>query len=273
MAFQQVRSNPGGEDSPRRSSQTDLLQRLQPVDLNDLRLRHLTKNIEQGLALIRDYEEALLYENDPARQMKYTRQITRLRDSITAYQKEYTELQEYTESQEGKLSDKRKPLEEEIDRHLAEVERTLNPLLEGQKTIQGNLDVLRAAILNHFTTTERAIIAPILEELDQEELTTCQSLLEAIPTGIFSPEEMQMSLAIVKQALDEMRQRAAVLPHLTPTNASYLAMLIARPPQQMEKKLAIILPVIPFLLSYQGEISLERSFALKETWKRLMSKI
>ena len=58
----------------------------------ELRLQHLEDNIRQDQDLLKKYEDALLYEDDPRRQSKYTREITRLRESAEVYQKEYDEL-------------------------------------------------------------------------------------------------------------------------------------------------------------------------------------
>lgn len=57
-----------------------------------LRLQHLEDNIKQDLALLKEYEDTLRYEDDPRRKAKYSREIEQLRESATRYQKEYSEL-------------------------------------------------------------------------------------------------------------------------------------------------------------------------------------
>jgi len=56
------------------------------------RLTHLVDNIRQDLALLKAYEDALRYEDDPGRQAKYRQKIEQLRESATRYWQEYEEL-------------------------------------------------------------------------------------------------------------------------------------------------------------------------------------
>ena len=58
----------------------------------ELRLRHLEDNIKQDWELLREYEEALRYEDEPRRKAKYNREINNLRESANRYEKEYDEL-------------------------------------------------------------------------------------------------------------------------------------------------------------------------------------
>jgi len=57
-----------------------------------LRLEQLTDNIRQDLSLLKEYEDALRYEDDPRRRARYRREIERLRESATRYQGAYDEL-------------------------------------------------------------------------------------------------------------------------------------------------------------------------------------
>lgn len=56
------------------------------------RLGDLVDNIAKALDLLKEYEDALLFEDDPRRRARYTREIERLRVSVARYRSEYDEL-------------------------------------------------------------------------------------------------------------------------------------------------------------------------------------
>ena len=65
------------------------------TEVDSLRLQHLADNIRQDLALLKEYEDALRYEDDPRRCARYRREIERLRESTVEYGREYGHLQAF----------------------------------------------------------------------------------------------------------------------------------------------------------------------------------
>ena len=61
-------------------------------DINSKRLKDLEDNIRKDQELLKNYEDELRYESDPGRLANYSRQIERLRESLTRNQQEYDEL-------------------------------------------------------------------------------------------------------------------------------------------------------------------------------------
>ena len=139
----------------------------------ELRLQHLEDNIRQDQDLLKKYEDALLYEDDPRRQSKYTREITRLRESAEVYQKEYDELFKYVNG-----SPTAQMLSVEIE--LKQVDRKLDKLYAGQKAIYENINHLRQGLLTHYKASEKNLIAAISEKFDQSQIKTISALLSAV---------------------------------------------------------------------------------------------
>ena len=61
-------------------------------DINSKRLKDLEDNIRKDQKLLKNYEDELRYESDPSRRANYSRQIERLRESLTRNQQEYDKL-------------------------------------------------------------------------------------------------------------------------------------------------------------------------------------
>jgi hypothetical protein len=75
-------------------------------DIIEIRLQHLADNIHQDQGLLKDYEDALRYEDDPRRRARYRREIEQLHESVARYQREYSELEAQVAGEpSGKMRD------------------------------------------------------------------------------------------------------------------------------------------------------------------------
>lgn len=64
-----------------------------PADnASSIRLQQLHDNVQQDLELLKDYEDALRYEDDPRRRARYRREIEKLRESAARYKEETASL-------------------------------------------------------------------------------------------------------------------------------------------------------------------------------------
>lgn len=244
------------------------VQQLDQIEVDLFHLQHLRDNIRQHLDLLNEYEGALIYEDDPLRRARYLRQIERLRSSLEEYQQEYHELQTTLTSREsGQLAD--------IGAQLREIDTKIDAILAEQIGDQANTGKLRAAMLVPLGPAERVITATMLERLNQKQLFTIQGILNALRKRQFSQKELKATLSALEDALDELRRQRSFLSYLTADDIDYLSELLARPSSDMNisDKLAITIPIIPFILSYQREISLQRGLKLKQVWDRLVTKV
>jgi hypothetical protein len=231
------------------------------------RLRHLADNIRQDLALLKDYEDALRYEDDPRRRARYRREIEQLRMSAAEYQGQYNELRaEVSGTPPQELQD--------VGTQLQMMDSKLDALLAGQAAIQDNLTDMRQAVLARFDASEQTIIAAVTEHLDQSQLTTVQSVLDAIEAELVPTGELQETLAAVQHVLAEIQQRQVTL--FEPTLASeieHLSEVIAAPKLDLKHKLKVTVPIIPLFLSYEGEVELGSGLNLETAWQRLAAKV
>ena len=150
----------------------------------------------------------------------------------------------------------------------------LDALLEGQEAIRDDLVALRRTVLDRFDAGERALIAAWVERLDQAQLETVATVLEAIDAGAVPTRELEETLVAVRAALTELREGGTPLEERLPPGAvERLAEAVDAPRLDVRHKLKVALPIIPWLLSYEGEIELGSGVDLEAAWRRILRKI
>ena len=233
----------------------------QRTGLGGVRLSDLADNVRQDMDLLKQYEDALRYEDDPRRRTKYRREIQRLRESAARHRQEYDEVQaEATGEPSVAMRD--------IASQLQEMDSRLNALLEGQTAIRDGLTDLRRDLLARFDSSERTIITSVVERLSHSQLAAVQAVLDRLETQSVSEEEILHLLDAAQQMMAELQQQAVVLP-----GQQELAEVIAAPTLDAKHKLKVTLPIIPLLLAYEGEIELRSGLNLDAAWKRLVTRI
>ncbi len=224
----------------------------------NLRLQHLEDNIKQDLALLKKYEDAERYEDDPRRQTRYKREIQQLRESATRYQQEYDELQ-------VQIIGEPTPQMQDVALQLEQINTKLNRLSAGQKAIYENINHLRKGLLNHYKASEQHIIAVITKQLDQTQISTISSVLEALEANEVSEVETQLLLEGTQQMLAVLNQRNIILP-----GQQEVTKAIKAPELDAKHKLKVTLPIIPLILEYEGELELGTGINLKRAWQKLV---
>lgn len=227
----------------------------------ELRLKDLDDNIEQDLALLKKYEDTLRYEDEPRRKAKYQRDIEQLRESANRYQQELNELQRQIISEPNVHT-------QTVAIQLQQVNTKLDRLSAGQKAIYENINHLHQGLLARYKDSEQNIIAAITEQLDKAQITTISTILDALEADQVSEGEMQNILQSIHLILTTVQQRGIALPAYQKT----LAEVINRAELDTKHRLKVSLPIIPFLLDYEGELELGTGIKLKavlqELWVR-----
>jgi hypothetical protein len=224
----------------------------------ELRLQHLEDNIKQDLALLKKYEDAERYEDDPRRQTRYNREIQQLKESATRYQQEYDNLR-------MQISGESTPQMQDVAIQIEEIKTKLNRLSAGQKAIYENINYLRKQLLNHYKASEQHIIAVITERLDQSQISTISSVLEALEANEVSEFETQQLLEGTQQMLAVLNQRNIVLP-----GQQEVTEAIKAPELDAKHKLNVTVPIIPLILEYEAELELGTGINLKAAWQNLL---
>jgi len=232
-----------------------------------LRIQHLADNIQKDLDLLKEYEDILRLEDDPRRRAKYRREIEQLRESAASYKREYDELQ-------IQITGKPTVAMQNVEAQLQQMDTKLSTLLVGQKTIQDTLVNLRRTVLARFDASEQTIITTIVDRLDQEQLVNTQAVLDSIATRQFAENELHETLVAVRDTLNEIHQKETFLSdsHLT-SEIEDLSDVVDAPELDVSHKLKITVPIIPFILSYEGEMALKSGMNLESAWHRLLSKV
>ncbi|KAB8334715.1 hypothetical protein SD80_010260 [Scytonema tolypothrichoides VB-61278] len=228
----------------------------------DLRLQHLEDNIRQDQALLKEYEDTLRYEDDPRRQSRYKREIKQLRESANCYQKEYDELRvQITGESNVQMQD--------VAIQLQQMNTRLDRLSAGQKAIYENINHLRQGLIARYSTGEQNIIAAITEQLDQSQMVMISTVLDAIETNQVTEGEMQRILQGIQRRITKLQQNGIALP----PNQAALAEVIKAPGLDFKHKLKVGIPIIPFILDYEGELELGTGINLKAALQALMMRL
>ncbi|NJL63875.1 MAG: hypothetical protein HC903_21135 [Methylacidiphilales bacterium] len=219
------------------------------------RLQDLEDNIAKDQELLKDFEDELRYETHPKIIARYNRDIKRLRESVTGYQQEYNELQQELTGQSSAQM-------QEMGNQLQEMDTKLNILLSSQVAIYENLDQMRQNLLLRYDATEQATIKAVTQQFNQNQLVLTQNLLDALETNQVSEQQMQQMLAVLEERV----------PALPPSQAA-VAEIIKAPELDARHKLKVTLPLVPFLVDYEGELELGSGFNIKSAWEQLLTKL
>jgi len=226
------------------------------------RLKDLEDNIKEDSALLKDYEDALRYEDDPRRQVKYNREIEKLRESANRYQQEYDRLhQQITGESTVQMHS--------VAIQLEEVNNRLDRLSAGQKAIYGNINHLRQGLLAHYEAGEKNIISAITYQLNESQINTISALLDAIEANKVSDAEMQNILPSIQEGLSILQQRCITLTD----SQEEIVQVINAPQMDFKHRLKIAVPIIPFILDYEGELELGTGINLKEALKQFRARL
>ena len=219
------------------------------------RLQDLEDHIAQEQELLKEFEEVLRYETDPRRKAGYRRDIERQQESVASYQQEYNKLQQELTGQPSARM-------QEMGNQLQQMDTKLNILLSSQVAIYENLDRMRQDLLLRYDTTEQATIEAVAQQLDRNQLLLTQNLLDALEANQVPEQQMQQMLAVLAERV----------PALPPSQAA-VAEIIKAPELDAKHKLKVTLPLVPFLVDYEGELELGSGFNIKSAWEQLLTKL
>ncbi len=228
----------------------------------ELRLQHLEENIRQDQDLLKAYQDALRYEDDPRRQAKYSREIDKLRESANSYQKEYDELREQITGEPNVKM-------QNVAIQLQQINTKIDRLSAGQKAIYDNINHLRQGLLARYDVGEQNIIAALTEQLDQSQMVMIATVLDAIEANQVTEAEMQPIFQGIQQTITKLQQNGTSLP----PSQSALVEIINVSELDFKHRLKVAIPLIPFILDYEGEIELGTGINLKTALQALMMRL
>jgi uncharacterized protein YeeX (DUF496 family) len=219
------------------------------------RLNDLADNIAKDQELLKEFEDVLRYETNPRVKAGYRRDIEDLEKSVNRNKQKYAELRQQLA---GNSSSKM----QEMGSQLQQMDAKLNLLLSSQVAIYTDLNQMRQDLLNRYDASERSVIGAIAQQLNQNQLAVTQALLNALERNQVSEPQMQQMLAVLEERI----------PSLPPSQAA-VAEIIKAPELDAKHKLKVTLPIVPFLVDYEGELELGSGFNIKSAWEQLVAKL
>ena len=227
----------------------------------DRRLQDLENNIQQDLALCKEYEDTLRYEEDPRRKAKYKREIASLMASATKYQRDLNELKNNVSQITVNNS--------ETNIKLESIETQLGILTNTQVAMCDFLSNFRQEILSQYKAGELNIVESITNKLEDNQLITVKLILTALAKEQISEVEINQILDGTQQALKVLEKRNINLP----AEQKALAEVFSDPKLDAKHRLKVAIPIIPFILTYEGQIELGNGVNLKSVWQNLGAKL
>ena len=216
------------------------------------RLTDLLDNITQDQKLLKEFEEELTVEQNPRTLKKYKKEIKRQQESIDNYKQEYTEL-------EQQLIGISPPQIQVVGNQLQIIENQLQQIDAKLNIVLINQD----SLLIRYQVSEQAILRVFIEQLNQTQLAFTENMLNAVAANQVSESEMLQMLAVLESRI----------PSLPSSSQAEIAEIIKSPELDTRHKITVTLPIVPFLINYEGELELGTGFNIKSAWELVMQKL
>jgi hypothetical protein len=216
------------------------------------RLTDLLDHITQDQKLLKEFEEALAVEDNPRTLKKYKKEIKRQQESIDNYRQEYTEL-------EQQLTGIPTPQIQVVGNQLQIIENQLQQIDAKLNIVLINQD----SLLLRYQVSEQAILRVFIEQLNQTQLAFTENMLNAVAANQVSESEMLEMLAVLESRI----------PSLPANSQAEIAEIIKSPELDARHKITVTLPIVPFLINYEGELELGTGFNIKSAWEFIIKKL
>ncbi len=142
-------------------------------------------------------------------------------------------------------------------------------LKAGQGQIQADLHRIHQALLARFDEQEQRLVAAFVARLDAQQTTAVQEVLTALEQGVLAPSSLMDLLAEVELALAELQGQVDELSQ----PLAQLQSVVHAPELDVQHKLKVTFPLIPWILSYEGEVALGSRADLEQAWQRLVGRV
>lgn len=226
------------------------------------RVQDLEENISEDYKLLKSIEDTLRYERDPLLKARYRADIKRIKASVNAYRQEIRDLR--AASSQLSLGNSK-----DFNTKLSQIENKLDLLfddhsllLDGQHSIQKSLQETRQTLLSHYDESEIVIVSLISDQLNQRQLELANILIEAFDKGKLLKADMQEITPMLEAQTAKVLKRKAVSEEI-----------IKLPELDATHRLKVTLPIIPFIIDYEGELDLSAGIKIRELWNYIVKKL
>lgn len=162
------------------------------------------------------------------------------------------------------------PQDTQAQHEMAEVLREIQADVKQANAKLETLSSQMVLLLARYEQGEQRILAVLVMRLDAQELALTTAILDGLERRESSDSEIGRHLATVEAALQEVQQRAReISDQQLVASARQVSDMISAPEMDFKHKLKLTVPIIPFLLEYEGEVELSSRLNLEETWQAL----
>lgn len=174
----------------------------------------------------------------------------------------------------AKLAELLSVLRQRHDPQSQENARRIEELLAQLQIQVMDVQIAQQQLLNHFAQQEQHLLEAITTRLATQQLQITTMLVDFVEKGSLAAHEMDRYFASIHAALQEVVQKAKAIEDRQLVEESEKLLAIADDPRSDARhRLKVTLPIVPVLLSYEGEIELSSGLNLQKTWDALKKRI
>jgi hypothetical protein len=208
------------------------------------RLQDLTEHIAKDQNLLKEVEDALRVEGDPIRRAKYQRDVEQLRESAHRYRQQYDALNRQTTTEMQTVAEQLRQMDGKL------------------VAIAQQLSQMQHTLLSRYNQTERSLVAAMVEQLDDRQLSMTQTFLDALDSRQLAESEIEEMWAVLEERLQEL-----------PPSQDAVKEWVKAPGLDARHRLKVTLPIVPLLVDYEAEFELNGGLDFKGLWETLMAKL
>lgn len=222
-----------------------------------LRLEQLSKQMRDTLELLSDIESSLAIADTPLRRAQLRRDADHVR---TQYDRQYTEYQ-LLAAQLHDLSHQAQQASEQLD--------LIHSKLD---SLSLQLDEVATSIISQFSQGEQRVVTVVLERLTEEQRQNTKAVLESLDNARVTDQQTQDILGaihVIANAVQEALASAQTTGASPDAAVVEAARILDDPKIEAKHKLKVLVPIIPLILSYEGELGLNVSGNVRAAVERL----
>lgn len=246
----------------------------QPAFGDEQRLQDLQRNINREAELLNDYEEQLAYESDPRRLKRIQYEIKRQKETIAGYRQEADQIQTTLPAsaapESGAVQKQLNDMNKQLSAISQQIDKAEARLADGQKAIREDIRQQQEIVLAHINEQHRQTIAVLVNKMDANQLELTELMLDAADQQQIAQWQADQLTMLTQQALLDLKQ----LRQNQPDAAQWDSLLDALASQTgWEQKLKLTVPLIPGILEFESEMTMDVVPALKQAWQNLVNKV
>ncbi|MEZ4866919.1 MAG: toll/interleukin-1 receptor domain-containing protein [Caldilineaceae bacterium] len=152
--------------------------------------------------------------------------------------------------------------------HAAELQQTLQAIAGQLGGLDTRLAMVEANILARFAQGEQNLLATIVARLNEQDALLTEAILDTVEIGTLTAAQLEDQLTAVQQSLALLGQQP-VLSAPEQKTVQQVMERIEAPGLDVRHRLKVVIPLIPILLSYEGEYEFNIRANLEAVWQTL----